>query len=96
MNAIELLTNDHRKVDSLIERYRSSGGGGRSGSARTKVLEQITRELTVHAEAEEAELYPVLRSDVSGGEEMAEEAEQEHAEVKRMIADLEGADAESK
>jgi hemerythrin superfamily protein len=84
MNVITLLTKDHRKVESLFERYRSLS----TPQAKQRVLDQVSRELSVHMAAEERELYPLLRRSISDGSSRMEEAEKEHSEAKASIADL--------
>lgn len=81
-DAIEMLEVDHRKVESLFERYKSSPD--------PKVVEQICNELTIHALVEEQVIYPLL-DQLPGGAEMKHEAQQEHQQVKEAIAQIEGA-----
>jgi hemerythrin superfamily protein len=76
---IALLEQGHRKVETLFAQWQQS-------KAAT-VAEQICMELTVHATVEEQSVYPVLAQDVPEGAELEEEAEQEHAEAKQLIAD---------
>lgn len=74
---IEMLTKDHREVESLFEQYREQ----RSAA----LAEKICTELTVHTAVEEKEVYPVLGADVDGGKKLQNHAEKEHGEVKEMI-----------
>jgi iron-sulfur cluster repair protein YtfE (RIC family) len=79
-NVIDLLKRNHREVAELFsdfERTRASS-----------VVEQICAELEVHTAAEELFVYPALREDVSSGSELADQAEHEHAEAKRLIGRL--------
>ena len=79
-NVIHLLKQDHREVAELFsdfERTRASS-----------VVEQICAELEVHTAAEELFVYPALREDVSSGSELADQAEHEHAEARRLIGRL--------
>jgi iron-sulfur cluster repair protein YtfE (RIC family) len=79
-NVIDLLKQNHREVAELFsdfERTRASS-----------VVEQICAELEVHTAAEELFVYPALREDVSSGSELADQAEHEHAEAKRLIGRL--------
>jgi hemerythrin superfamily protein len=80
---ISLLEQDHRKVEALFADWQ-----------RTKdaaIAEQICTELTIHATVEEQAVYPVLAQDVPKGEELEEEAEQEHGEAKDLIAKIQAA-----
>jgi hemerythrin superfamily protein len=90
MNVVDLLKNDHRKVERLFERYRSAS----TGTKRT-ILDEITRELTKHTYAEETVLYPVLRASISDGESLMDDAVTEHQEAKGLLVELEDADVGS-
>lgn len=80
---IALLEQDHRKVEQLFEKYRTSQDPA--------IAEQICMELTVHATIEEQVVYPVVKKDVPEGKELEQEAEKEHNEVKELIAQIEAA-----
>ena len=82
-DAIRILEADHRKVESLFERYESSPS--------REVVYEICTELTVHAAIEEQVVYPVL-DELPGGSELREGAEHEHQEVKDFIAEIQEAD----
>lgn len=73
----ELLEQDHRTVEQLFEEYRTSQDPA--------IAEQICMELEVHATIEEQVVYPVVKRDVPEGQELEEEAHQEHDEVKALI-----------
>ena len=49
------------------------------------VAAQICDELDRHATGEEKAVYPVIASDVPGGEKMAKEGEDEHKEARQLI-----------
>jgi hemerythrin superfamily protein len=74
---IAMLEQDHRKVETLFEKYRSSQD--------PTVAEQICMELQVHTTIEEAVVYPVVKKDVPEGKELEQEAEKEHEEVEGFI-----------
>jgi iron-sulfur cluster repair protein YtfE (RIC family) len=76
-SAVTVLKQDHRKVEKLFADFESSGDGS--------IVDTICDELDVHMEAEEAVVYPVLRDDVSGGAQMAQHAEKEHAEARQIV-----------
>ena len=76
----ESLTREHRQIESMFEQY-----GQQPDDA---LAHQIARALTLHTEAEEAALYPLLRKYVDGGDDLAGESEYEHATVKSQIARL--------
>ena len=56
MDAIELLTRDHRHVEELFGQFRSGSDEERRASA-----EGIIRELSIHAAIEEELFYPAVR-----------------------------------
>lgn len=80
-DAIELLTNDHRKVEALFEQYGQSHD--------PEVAEAICTELAVHSSIEEKVLYPAVGKDLRGGGRMRSHAEHQHQEVKDLIFELE-------
>jgi hemerythrin superfamily protein len=88
MDGITLLKQDHRTVDSLFRRYEA----GLQGEDKRQVVEEIIRELSIHAAIEEQVLYPAMRRAFPQGQDMAEEGIEEHAEVKETLADLDGMD----
>lgn len=91
MDVIELLTNDHREVDELFRRVNLSS----KDESVEELTKQIVHELSVHAAVEEQFVYPLLRMKVEGGSDLANEAIEEHQEVKRLLADLEKLEAGS-
>jgi hemerythrin superfamily protein len=57
-DAIALLTQDHRTVEQLVADYER---GLQGPDAKRRVVDQITRELSIHAAIEEAYFYPEVR-----------------------------------
>ena len=90
MNVVTLLTNDHRTVEALLERYRSA-----TNEAKRPLLDEITRDLTKHMDAEESVLYPLLRTSIPRGEELMAEAVEEHKKAKGLLAELQSTEAGS-
>ena len=82
MNAVSLLKSDHRKVESLFERYRATSNG------KAEIIREITRELSMHMDAEEREVYPVFRKSIPDGESLMEDAVTEHEEARGLLAEL--------
>jgi hemerythrin superfamily protein len=76
----EFLTREHRQVESMFERYRQHPDDA--------LARRIAEALTLHVQVEEVALYPQLRKYVDGGDDLAAEAEYEHATVKSQIARL--------
>ena len=88
MDAITLLKQDHRTVEALFARYE----GGLDTEEKRAVVDEIIRELSIHAAIEEQFLYPAMREAFPKGEDMAEEGIDEHGEVKETLSDLDGMD----
>jgi len=85
MNAIALLTEDHRKVEALFQQFEGEPDPVR----RHDVGDSILSELTVHAEVEETHFYPAARDATPGAEELTEESLKEHDQVKQVISQIE-------
>lgn len=90
MDAVTLITTDHRNVEALFEQALAPGGS----EERARVVGQIIRELSMHAVVEEMLLYPAARRSVPDGERLADESLDEHQDVKEMLAQLDGMDAD--
>jgi hemerythrin superfamily protein len=79
-DAVSLLEADHRKVDALFTEFED----GR-GRARTATVEQICKELEIHAKIEEKIFYPqakkVVRDEINEGLV-------EHETLKRLVGEL--------
>ncbi|MFL6373496.1 MAG: hemerythrin domain-containing protein [Pyrinomonadaceae bacterium] len=90
MNAIELLKQDHDKVDKLFQKVK-----GEQGETR-ELFEQIRIELQVHTQIEEQIFYPYLME--NGDEELQDitkEGIQEHHQAKILIREIENLSDES-
>jgi hemerythrin superfamily protein len=77
-DAYEFLAAEHRTVEVLLQRYQATGDEA--------VAREVVDALTLHAEIEEQVLYPELRRVVDGGDDFANQAENEHALVKTLLA----------
>jgi iron-sulfur cluster repair protein YtfE (RIC family) len=84
-DAIELLTTDHREVEQLFGQIESLP----EGAQQDEVVEQITRELSMHAAIEEQVLYPAMRRSLPDGDAKVDEAIEEHQQVKEALAEIE-------
>lgn len=89
MNALTLLTNDHRRVDRLFVEHKQAAGNARRQKA---LFEEIQRELDVHAQIEEQVFYRAMEGGLAPPpvREQLEEARAEHAEVKALLKVLAG------
>ncbi|HEX8258029.1 MAG TPA: hemerythrin domain-containing protein [Allosphingosinicella sp.] len=81
-NAIELLTEDHRTVEALFERFEKAGDG-----EKEQIAKSICTELKVHAMLEEEIFYPALRGKIEDDD--LDEAMVEHDGAKLLINEIE-------
>ena len=90
--ALELISNDHRKVEALFDQYEEQKDD--EDESRRDTAMRICKELTVHALAEEKVFYPWLREALEEDDmEMVEEAQVEHNGAKDLIAQIEAAES---
>ena len=87
-NAIDMLTEDHRQVKAMFQRFQ----GGETAQ-RDQLVHDIIHSLNTHNRVEETVLYPFIRAEVPDGDKLMNEAEQEHQEAKDAIAELSALDA---
>jgi hemerythrin superfamily protein len=84
MNAIDLLKEDHDKVDRLFQKVKAN-----EDADHKDTFEQIRSELDVHTHIEETIFYPKLKED--GDEELKKivlEGIEEHHQVKIFLREL--------
>jgi iron-sulfur cluster repair protein YtfE (RIC family) len=86
MDIYTLLQEDHEKVKSLFDELEETTE--RALKKRAHLFSELKMELEIHALAEEKYFYPLLKEDDST-HEMALEAVEEHAVVKRLLKELE-------
>ncbi|MFF6998920.1 hemerythrin domain-containing protein [Streptomyces sp. NPDC008313] len=86
-NVIQELTIDHREVDELFARIEGLPAGDKR---QRELADQLTMELVRHSVAEEEHLYPAVRRFVDDGDDLADKELEDHAEVERMLKELEG------
>lgn len=89
MDAIKLLTADHRKVEELFEKFEKA----KSDSVKGETAHQICTELKIHTMIEEEIFYPAMRQETDAADLMDEAAEEHHV-AKLLIEELEGMGAE--
>ncbi|HET7488566.1 MAG TPA: hemerythrin domain-containing protein [Acidimicrobiales bacterium] len=92
MDAITLLKQDHKTVESLFKKFEKTGP--RAHAAQRDLAERIVRELSVHAAIEEQLFYPAIRKAVPDTEDMVLESLEEHHIVKWVAKELDGGDPE--
>lgn len=81
-NAVELLREDHRKVQDLFEEFESA-----DTRSRQRIADHALTELEIHAKLEEELIYPAIREALDE-EDLMDEALEEHHAVKLLIKEL--------
>ena len=91
MNAIELLKEDHDRVDKLFQQVKANEDGD-----NRDVFKKIKAELDVHTHIEETIFYPFLQE--NGDEELQKltlEGIEEHRQAKMFLRELDNLVADS-
>ena len=83
-DAIALLKADHRQVATWFEQFENARSADRKQALATK----ISNALKVHTEIEEEIFYPAFLASTKDAD-MHHEAVVEHAEAKKLIAEIE-------
>ncbi len=82
MDAIALLTDQHRKVEKLFSAYEKA----QSAAEKRSLFEELADNLAVHTTLEEKVFYPAAYAYGTRG--LLEDALREHLSVKRLIVEL--------
>lgn len=90
-DAVDLLDADHKAVKQMFIDYGGLCEEHAPAPARRALAQRICRALTVHAQLEEEIFYPQVREAIDG-DDLIDEALDEHAEAKEMIAMIEDMD----
>ncbi len=86
MNAITLLTNDHKKMKTLLDQLESTTERG--VKTRTQLFAEIKGELMVHEAIEEEIFYPELKTHPKARDIVLEGYEEHHV-VDLLMSELE-------
>lgn len=89
-NVIDVLMHDHREVEQMFGELTSTT----DPSERRRIADDVTIELVRHSVAEEMYLYPAVRRHVPDGDSIADKEISEHAEVERVLKELEKTDSD--
>lgn len=84
MNAIELLKEDHKKVDLLFQKVKADEDGD-----HRELFEKIKQELEMHTHIEEKIFYPRLK-EKEELEDIVLEGIEEHHQAKMFLRELSG------
>jgi len=87
MDAIELLTADHKEVQKLFKQFEQMKEDD-DDEGKQELVSRICAELTIHAQIEEEIFYPAAREGMKE-QDILDEAEVEHASAKELISQLE-------
>ncbi|MCW7538479.1 hemerythrin domain-containing protein [Aquabacterium sp. A7-Y] len=82
MNAIDLLTKQHRELEARLKSWGEAG----DDAARKRIFAEVADHLTVHVTAEEQVFYPAVKAQRT--EDILLESLEEHLSLKRLLADL--------
>jgi iron-sulfur cluster repair protein YtfE (RIC family) len=82
-NVIDMLTEDHKQVNAMLNSYDGAGV-----EARDRLVHEIIESLTKHTRIEDQILYPFIRAKVPDGDQLMDEADREHQEASDAIAKL--------
>ena len=92
MNAIDLLKEDHRKVDALFAQFKENENGTNGA-----LFKKIRNELVVHTHIEETIFYPeLLKRGKKDLKQIVREGLEEHGQVKMFLGQLENMTPRSK
>lgn len=78
-----IITADHRAVDALLEQCLDEPAG--------PAPREVVRQLVMHAEAEEALVYPLVGAEVPDGSQLAGHAIDEHQRIEQLLKELDDA-----
>jgi hemerythrin superfamily protein len=92
-DAVDLLDADHKAVKQMFIEYDALCDAQAAAAARQALATRICQALTVHAQIEEEIFYPKVRETIDDGGALIDEAVQEHAQAKDLIARIEQMDA---
>ena len=89
MNALDLLSEDHKKVKELFEEAENA-----DGKAQQKIFDQIKQELETHTRIEETIFYPAVQQHEEL-KDMVLESLEEHKQVKTLLKEMDALASES-
>lgn len=86
IDAVELLTQQHREVEEMFERFEKMTD--RAKVSKKKLADEICNALIMHTTIEEEIFYPATREASEDTEDLVDEAVVEHASAKDLIAQI--------
>lgn len=88
-DVVDILTADHQDMLDLIQNIRHAT----TVEQRRDTAETVMAEIVRHTVAEEMHVYPVMEQYLPNGTDEVEHDKQEHADLEKVMKQLEGADA---
>ncbi|HLJ47494.1 MAG TPA: hemerythrin domain-containing protein [Bryobacteraceae bacterium] len=88
-HAISIILKDHDKVKDLFDQFEKAESAGE----KEKIISQAVTELKIHAVIEEEIFYPAVRKHV--GNDLMNEADEEHHVARLLIAELDATGREN-
>lgn len=85
-NAVDLLDADHKAVKAMFIEYDALCEDEAPAAAKQTLASRICQALTVHAQIEEEIFYPRVRKAI--GQELIDEALDDHTQAKQLIAEI--------
>lgn len=85
IDALELLDEDHRRIEDLLARYGELAALNAPASQRKALAEHVCLQLTIHLRLEQELFDPALR-DALPDDEVVEEAEADHDRLRDLVA----------
>jgi hemerythrin superfamily protein len=86
MDAIQLLKQDHRAVESLFKEFEQAGE--KAQLKKKRLVKKMIEELSLHADLEEQVFYPAVQ-EAAKENELVLKAMEEHDLVKSLMQQLE-------
>jgi hemerythrin superfamily protein len=84
VDAITLLKQDHKTVEQLFKRFEKTD----DTAEQRRIVDEIIRELSIHAAIEEQVFYPAIREAVPDAEDTVLESLEEHHVAKWVLSEL--------
>jgi hemerythrin superfamily protein len=86
MDAIKLLTQDHKEVEGLFKQFEEAGD--RAVKTKQDLVKEMIGELTIHTEIEEEIFYPAVKSKISAAKDEVLESVEEHHVADVLIEEI--------
>jgi hemerythrin superfamily protein len=83
-NAIDLLKQDHRKVEALFDEYEEA----KDKRVKLRIAQTICKELELHAKLEEQIFYPTSKAQAKDARDDVNEGIVEHKGIKMLVKQI--------